>query len=339
MKGIGILPEQHLSYVDHLIPLCQIMGWPVLVTDPQMKELISYYYPPMEIFIAQPEDFNLDPFLEGYDIFLYVDFFRRATGSFQFKDFFASKKARSVMSLHGNPDKYRDIYWIEQVCDEDILLVYGSYLIDFLRSRGVGKEAIICGNYRLEYYLQHASFFDHKIPFSKEKKTILYAPTWKSLGRGTAHHIQYSNFFEVYRTVFDSLSRNYQLIVKLHPHLVKMMPDAVNEVIEEYPFVYFLHDFPLIYPLLKQIDVYLGDYSSIGYDFLYFDRPLFFLETGVATPLQACGKIIKKEELPLLIDACFERKKMYQYVYGERKPTHLLKQEIENACRSNFIRS
>ena len=112
------------------------------------------------------------------------------------------------------------------------------------------------------------------------------------------------------------------------------MPDKVDEIMKAYPHVYFLKDFPLIYPLLKQIDLYLGDYSSIGYDFLYFDRPLFFLETPEKTALQEYGERVRKEDLTNLIERTFERQKIYSHVFGERKSLNALKEDIEDACRS-----
>jgi teichoic acid glycerol-phosphate primase len=340
MKGIGILPEQNLSYVDHLVPLCQLMHIPLLVTDPWIKEVVEMYYPPMDILLAEPQDFNLDPFLEGYEVFVYVDYFRRATGFFQFQSYFSTHRARSVMSLHGNPDKYWEIYWIEQLNDEDIVLTYGQQLLDLLATKKVRKNPLICGNYRLEFYKSHESFFDQKLPFQKEKKTLLYAPSWTTLARNTEHRVNFSSFFEVYSSVFDALAPHFQLIVKLHPLLTRLMPAQVEEVMQQYPHIYFLQDFPLIYPLLKQIDLYLGDYSSIGYDFLYFDRPLFFLENSKRTPLQEYGQRVRQEDLSHLAkcettELSSGRKKFYAHVFGERKSLNQLKQDIENACRSS----
>jgi hypothetical protein len=335
MKAIGILPEQHLSYVDHLVPLCQLMQIPILVTDPWMKQLIELYYPPMEILLAEPHDFNLDPFLQGYEVFFYVDFFRKGNGTFHFRNYFTTHKVRAVMSLHGNPDKYWQIYWIEQLSDEDIVLAYGSQLLEFLKHRGVSKKPILCGNYRLEFYKMHEAFFDKTLPFKKEKKTLLYAPTWSAPSKKIELRINYSSFFEVYQRVFETLGPLYQLIVKLHPVVFKTMPGEIERVMQEHPEIYFLQDYPPIYPLLKHTDLYLGDYSSIGYDFLYFDRPLFFLETTEQTHLQECGQKITKEELPHLNEAHYDRKKMYTHAFGDIIPLDQLKKEIEDACRSS----
>lgn len=333
MNGIGILPGYHLSYIDHVVPLCQIMGIPLLVTDPWIKELIERFYPPMPILLTEPEDYDLDPFLQKFDLFFYVDFFRRASGSFQFQEYLSRRKVRSVMSLHGNPDKYWDMYWLEKLSDEDIVLAYGPQLAQLLEKKCIPKQPVITGNYRLEFYLEHRPFFDSKLPFQKEKTTILYAPTWAAAARKTAHREQYSTFFDVYKKVFDTLSESYQLIVKLHPHLIKMMPDAIEKVVQEYPQIYFLNDFPLIYPLLEQVDLYLGDYSSIGYDFLYYDRPLYFLETKAPTALQEYGCKLRLEDLPLLVEKQYDRPELYRHVFGPRKPLTQLKVEIEDACR------
>src|SRR5690606_38510599 len=105
----------------------------------------------------------------------------------------------------------------------------------------------------------------------------------------------------------------------------------------DYSQIHFVDGFPLIYPLLKQVDFYLGDYSSIGYDFLYFDRPLFFLGALKQTPLQACGLTIKNSPIYETIKNASDtpyrekRKALYQHVYGDRKPLSELKQAIEYA--------
>jgi teichoic acid glycerol-phosphate primase len=339
LNGIGILPNAVQSYVDHLVPLCQIMGIPLLVTDPWMKAFVEVYYPPMDILLVDAKDYILDPFLKEYDPLFYVDFFRKASGCFQFQDYFSKRKVRSVMGLHGNPDKYWDTYWLERLNDEDIILAYGPQLLELLVQKGVKKRPIISGNYRLEFYKAHAPFFDATLPFRKEKTTLLYAPTWSAYGILTEHREYFSPFFTFYRELFDALSDRFQLIVKLHPHLAQSMPVMVKKVMHEYPHIYFLQDYPLIYPLLNQIDLYLGDYSSVGYDFLHFDRPLFFVEPIRRTALHGCGQILRKEELSCLgwmeDTKGTERKMLYNEVFGEVKPLAQLKQEIEDACRSH----
>ncbi|MCH9703329.1 MAG: CDP-glycerol glycerophosphotransferase family protein, partial [Chlamydiae bacterium] len=45
---------------------------------------------------------------------------------------------------------------------------------------------------------------------------------------------------------------------------------------------------------LEQIDLYIGDFSSVAYDFLKFDRPLFFMADSVDPKLLPCGHKIEE---------------------------------------------
>lgn len=334
MKAIGILPGPRAQFIDHLVPLCRIMGIPLLVTDPMIQDLIERFYPSLDLVLVEPDDFLLDSVLDEYDLFFYVDFSRCGNGSFQFHEYVTKKKARSVISLHGNPDKFRQIYWIERLVDEDVILAYGPELIERLQQKGIEKTPVITGNYRLEYYKAHQDFFDSRLPFKKEKPMILYAPTWASTDQITECRVNYSSFFEVYREVFEGLPDSYQLVVKLHPSLLYCMSDEVEEMKQTYPHINFLDDYPPIYPLLNQADLYLGDYSSIGYDFLYFDRPLFFLKTKYKTPLQSCGIYLEKDIYKTIAQNLSaplseKRQQLYRYAYGDPKPLSQLKEEIE----------
>lgn len=329
MNAVGILPGNRQSYIDHLVPLCQILEIPLLVTDTWIKELIEIYYPPMKIIVAQPLDYNLDPFLKGYDTFVYVDFFRRGNGTFQFQEYISRHKAHSIMSLHGNPDKYWQMHWLEQMEDEETVLAYGPQLRDLLKQKGVRKVPLICGNYRLEYYKSQEAFFDSKLPFQKQRTTLLYAPSWTCSGRTTEYRNYYSSFFEVCDKVF-TLSEHFQLIVKLHPHFMQLMPEKIEQIMHCYPHICFLNDFPPIYPLLKIVDLYLGDYSSIGYDFLYFDRPLYFLETDQPTALHNYGERVEKGNLYPFPESKYERCRLYREVFGEEKNINQLRRELEN---------
>lgn len=343
MKGIGIIPGKRSSFIDHLVPLCDLMKIPVLVTDVHVKNAIEFYYPPLEVVLAQPDDYILDDVLNDFEIFFYVHFSRIGNGSFFFSEYLVRKNARSVMSLHGHPDKFRDIYWIENLENEDIVLAYGPDLCNLMQDKGIKKKPLICGNYRLEYYKQNRSFFDSRLYLNKEKFTLLYAPTWASFNRSIEHRRYYTSFFEYYTELFETIPDDFHLLVKLHPFLPLMMYEEIAKIKESYPHVTFLDECPLIYPLLNQVDVYLGDYSSIGYDFLYFDRPLFFLNPSQKTPLQDCGisiydrPVYKTIREHLFADFSEQRQNLYHQVFGASKPLKQLKMEIEDAYRSPFV--
>jgi CDP-glycerol glycerophosphotransferase (TagB/SpsB family) len=236
-------------------------------------------------------------------------------------------------------------------------LVYGQHMVDFLDEKGVLdrlKSLVITGNYRLEYYLENKASFDRQASLffpNNGKKTILYAPTWAHPSKKWEWRADFSNFFDVYPYLFDHIPDSFQLLVKLHPFLVHLQTQKVEEILERYsnhPQITFIHDFPPIYPLLQKADCYLGDYSSIGYDFLAFDRPLFFLTNGKRDPLydkgvylQQCGIAIPPQNLDSVYKIIEEnlnsnefsnlRRETYHYAFGPRKKMETLKHEIEKA--------
>ncbi|NGX61435.1 MAG: hypothetical protein K940chlam9_00920 [Chlamydiae bacterium] len=334
LKGIGVLPGPRTQYIDHLVPLCQIMGIPILVTNAKVQALIERYYPPMEIILAEPEDYSLDPYLENYEVFFYVEWSRMGNGTFQFHEYTCSHRVRSVCSLHGHPDKHDEIYWLEKFASEEIILAYGPDLVEKMERKGIEKNPILTGNYRLAFFEKHRSFFTSRLPFEKNFPILLYAPTWTCENWKSELRHYFSPFFRHFEEIVSTFSPSFQLLVKLHPVTRFYQPDAVEQLQSSSPDLLFLEDYPPIYPLLEKTDLYVGDYSSIGYDFLYYDRPLLFSGTGQITPLQACGDVFTKDLDWKNLPAQPKRKEVYNAVYGPPKPLETLKQEIEDACRS-----
>ncbi len=355
MKGIGVLPGDRISYVDHIVPLCQMMEIPLLCTDRWIYEMIDLHYPEMQLVYDEAPDFCLDHALEGYDTLFYVDLFRKPHGFFHFYEYVYSGKARSVCAQHGNSDKKRNVFWAENHADEDIVLLDGQHMVDFMQEKQVLDRiprCILAGNFRLEYYRQNKAFLDQKMRLPKDgRKTILYAPTWTSPNNRSDWRCDYSSFLEVHEAVIEGMTDDYRLIIKLHPTFLRFFSEEAREIKEKYEDraqILFLDDIPLIYPLLEQVDIYLGDYSSIGYDFLAYNRPLFFLnmngrdsETDSGVHLYRCGKAIGPDELRSVCkiieetdSSQFEKARLetYAYAFGkERKSLSQLREEIEGA--------
>lgn len=355
MRGIGIHSGRPITMIDHLVPLCHLLEIPYLCTDPWVQTTIELFYPPLNVQIAQPEDHSLQKELEPYDYFLYQYLYRLPHGAFLFADnYFFRGDRRSICCLHGNSDKKRTLYWIERYADEDIVLFYGQYFLDYAAEKNVTlKHPILTGNYRRAYAKQHAVHFQKKIaPFlfqRTDRKTVLYAPTWTYPSMRSDWRIDYSSFFEVHQAVLDTIPDDYQVLVKLHPYLVYLYPDEVAQVKEQYSEseqILFIDEVPLIYPLLQHVDIYLGDYSSVGYDFLAFDRPLFFMNMeGRSDPgvsLFQCGQTLGLEDLPQLYKIMDKtdpkkhrqaRQQAYEYAFGAPKPLAHLKEEILEALQ------
>ncbi len=201
------------------------------------------------------------------------------------------------------------------------------------------------GNYRFSYYLKYRQFFDALAQdtvfshFKNEKPILIYAPTWNDAENPTT-------FFTETERLIEELSPSYNLIIKPHPFLAEHHPARAYRLMalyENHPSALFLVDFPPIYPLLSRCALYLGDYSSIGYDFLIFDRPLYFIDpkNSTTSPLHSCGfkippkgnlnKFIKETWQESLFTFSAQRKKVYTYAFGNERDFELIIREILQA--------
>src|SRR5262249_49124163 len=137
---------------------------------------------------------------------------------------------------------------------------------------------VIMGNYRNTYYRMHQPFFDdlaEKEVFSKfaeEKPLILYAPT--------CHDLEHTTSFLTCQTILENLPDEYNMLVKIHPEIEETDAPTLYRIMgqfEKKKNIRFVQDFSIIFPLLNKAAMYIGDMSSIGYDYLWFNRPMFFL--------------------------------------------------------------
>lgn len=108
------------------------------------------------------------------------------------------------------------------------------------------------------------------------------------------------SFWQSFPQLAQHLPPEVNLIVKLHPNTIAQHTLQIERMMGRYESgqLQFLLDFPPIYPLLDRCDAYLGDRSSIGYDFLFFDRPMFFLHPHrhrKGRDLTRCGMSVTPE--------------------------------------------
>lgn len=299
MRSVAIItgPPTHL---DHLGILSTLLDIPLIVTDEESYRIAKQFYPDFQIACVEPGELTVGCLAENFDLIF-------ETGKFwalelaPVMELLFRKKMRFVFCPHGNSDKGHSL---QHHADQDVSLVYGAHLLDHLEKTGAAKRIkhiFSTGNYRYSYYLKHRAHFDalaEALVFNKfqlQRKTLLYAPTWNDGENATT-------FFAAADALIDQLSSDFNILIKLHPLLIEEQPAETHVVMsryEENPSVQFLTAFPAIYPLLARCDAYLGDTSSIGYDFLAFDRPLYFLGSN-ESPLQLCGEAIPLNELDQL---------------------------------------
>lgn len=359
-RGIALNPLSQTHYIDHLAAVCAIMDMPLLFIDETDFALGKRLYPSINCQLQEYHQFNPEYLIANYDVLFMSDLWGRRAfhAKYQPLEEKYGKTLRHVHCPHGFSDKG---FYLKKCAQEDIALLYGQNMVDLLQLNDSLDELpyhVICGNYRRSFYQQHRPFYDELMAkdilarFAKKQTTILYAPTWMDMEESTS-------FFEAYKYLLDNLPADYNMIVKLHPRLELDDTAMYYYIVGKYqdqPNVVFLKDYPLVYPILALCDIYIGDMASVGYDFLSFDKPMFFLNKQRRNPkidrglyLFRCGVEVKPDAYPLIyriIDkhlpddhARFSeiRKATYHYTFGEERPFDAIKKDIIRAYNSTYV--
>lgn len=290
MDCAGLIFDDSLHYLDHLAPFCALAGYPLIVCEPELAEMAIRFYP--GLVVKQIGWRNLT--LPKVTITCGSQPILRAA--------FPGQTTQILWLPHGNSDKGWNGPYFE-VLQGETALVYGQRMIDFMAEKKVFPKTIRIGNFRWEYFCKTAQ---KKI----EDKNFLYAPTWDN-----------DFFWEAFPKLAKRLPEDCNLWVKFHPNTARKFAPEIEVLIGRFAArknIHFLPDEPPIYPLLAQAAAYIGDMSSIGYDFLTFGRPMFFLQANRALPLHQCGEAIDPDLFDFTLANPYARmqKKLYDYTFG-----------------------
>lgn len=360
-KGVGINPNPHVQihYLDHLAVICYIMDIPLILVDEQEYTFAKKYYPGVDVRRLSYEEFTPEYLVSNFDVFFMSDLWDRRSfhekyGALEKK---YGKQLRHVHCPHGFSDKG---FYLYKCAFEDILLAYGQNMLDFMKYFGVAEKLayrVLTGNYRYTYYKMNRVFYDHLVQtevlshFEQKKPVVLYAPTWLDSDQTTT-------FFDACSQILDRLPSEYNVIVKLHPNLESGDPASYYSILGKYEDrknIVFLKDYPIVYPLLAHTDIYIGDMSAVGYDFLTFNKPMFFLNKKRLKSIEdrvllyLCGVEIFPEQyteiFSIIEDHLAEdqerfgkiRKEIYQYTFGSERPFAEIKADIITAYTAEYI--
>ena len=321
MRFCGVNTGTEFHLLDHIAPLSAILKMPLIVTEEKNYALAKKYYPQVETRFIPDLEFNLSYLAKNFDALFECRYWYPHLKTL-FQTLYG-KSMRLVFCPHGQSDKGYQHPTLAPYADQDAVLLYGDLLIEMLKELQVYpsiQNACVTGNYRAYFYEKQGAFykpFIDALNLEKKNKTLLYAPTWKDSDRSTS-------FFEKGRQVIDTLPKDWNLIVRVHPLLEQRDPGryySIAALVDKKPNARLIGEFPPVYPMLQKVDAYLGDASSVGYDFLYFQKPMFLFPDDRKKRLTTCAKIIdsKKEiysQLDLSNPYKEKQKALYQYAFG-----------------------
>lgn len=108
-----------------------------------------------------------------------------------------------------------------------------------------------------------------KYPELKEKRVILFAPTFRGQGRKSAHYPEeYIDLDEIYK----SLEEKDILVLKLHPFIKNKL--AIKEEYKDK--IIDLTEYKDINELLLITNLLITDYSSVIFEYSFMEKPIIF---------------------------------------------------------------
>ena len=192
---------------------------------------------------------------------------------------------------------------------------------------GIEKEAFLpVGMPRLDGFLDEnriSTFrneFYEKYPNMKDKKIILFAPTYRGSGQKTAY---YDYSWIDLKEIYDFCGSEYIFLVKMHPFVnepIKIPKEYKDRIID-------FASYPNINDLYYITDLLITDYSSNYFEYSLMKRPVLFftpdreiyeLSRGVHRSVKdsAPGKVCDtfEEMMDAMRDEDYEVEKIYQFV-------------------------
>lgn len=299
LNAAALIMGSDFHLLDHIAPLADLFQIPLLTTEEKTTSLARTYYPHVRIEHEANIEFKLASLAQKFDTLFQCQYWTPQLKTL-FKEIH-NKEMQLIFCPHGQSDKGRGASLLSLYAEQDFVLLYGELLIQMLKELNIwpsiSRYALI-GNYRLSHYLRYQVFYDalaEKEIFSRlpKQKTLLYAPTWQDADQSTS-------FFHAIPKLLDQLPSHWNLLIKAHPRLEEKDPArfyALSHLVEKKINALLITEFPPVYPLLSKADAYLGDFSSVGYDFLKFQRPMFFFPHATLAPgrLQSCGLILNND--------------------------------------------
>lgn len=292
-RHLAVLSGHMPYHLDHLAPFANMMKCPLWIDDHEIAEMAKKYYPDIKIIA---KTFDLEEAGEMADILVVTT----KNGPIDLKLIYQSMgndQIKIAYLPHGQSDKGLSDPMLRSIQNTDLAYIYGAlqhHRLEYFGSIDTIGEVKYTGNFRYEYYKKYQKELDaitEKEIFSRldpQRQTLLYAPTWSSEG------------FSKHTEKLVEKLKGYNLIIKLHPFIEKKYPAQAayfEQFDENIPHCVVTSSFPLVYPILSKVDIYVGDESAIGYDMLAFNKPMYFI-TNAVSPLCSCGiRVENVEEL------------------------------------------
>ena len=218
-------------------------------------------------------------------------------------------KTRLVQIFHGMSDK--PFTYERDFSDYDLCLCVGQRQLDRLLKYAHNRTI----RWSLVGYPKFDAVPRIAEPVGKGRRTVIYCPTWRKGGISSLER-----FLDSPSTI-ARLTERYYLIVKPHPNLFNperpFFDQSIVDRLQTVPGITLVRAGNAL-PWFARAEIFIGDVSAAGYEWLYFGRPMIFLnpQPGVLAPsgdveamtyLWQCGEVCDEvAQLPIVSERNLE---------------------------------
>ena len=280
MKKYAALLLPFQRHLDHLSPLCSLYNIPLYVSSKELYKVIINQYFNINVLCEEPQK-TANIITENYHSVISTLPRKFLSPYFFFDEFLLNKKINTIWIPHGSSDKRNTKHYGNYLTKDEKIFIYGKKMLLTIPEK-IRDNCHVVGNFRYKYFLLYKKQYDNLLtklyPEIFDKENILYAPSWESK--------EISSWI---KSLIKNKPSHLNLFIKFHPSTYNNHSgNVLSEMYKSCKNVFFIKDFFPIYPLLNHMSYLYTDISSVGYDFLAFQRPIFFTVTK-NTPLNKCG--------------------------------------------------
>lgn len=166
-------------------------------------------------------------------------------------------------------NKYKTVNLLTVSSDKIIDIYQEAFQIekDKIKNTGIPRADIF---FREEEKIKVRKKFYSKYPELKNKKIILYAPTFRDNDKG-----KFNLELDIKLMKEKLENEGYVILLRLHPSIKKDNIKVDNK------FSYNFGDYPQVSDLLIVSDILISDYSSIIFEFSIMKKPILFYSYDV----------------------------------------------------------
>ena len=198
--------------------------------------------------------------------------------------------------LEGSPHPYKSCHrnYTDAIVDQpDLIKIYQEVFgtkEKIFKSTGIPRLNNYLDKSKIDESISNLEKINTKF---KNKKVILFSPTYRGTGSKTAYYdFELLNFEEIYNFCKKN---DFIFVIKNHPFI--KTPVKINKKYDKYIYDYSTLD---INDLIYISDIMITDYSSCAYEYSLFNRPLIFFRFDKEfyeydRPMHTVDKFTKKQ--------------------------------------------